>query len=174
MLLGLHLPRNGLQFLAVLLRLFVVLLDFVDLGGQILVLGRVVLIGDHELRKNQHVLDGTGPARQIFAQLDDFANYPRRAGERFAHRPFTALVALAQIHFAFAREEGNRAHFAQVHAHRVVGFIGAILGEFQVAEIVGVFVLFAANLGLFRNHAAGTVEIGEQVFKLAARSKVLG
>ncbi len=62
MLLGLHLPRDGLQLLAVLLGLLVILFDFGDLGEQIFVLRREVLVGDHEFGQNQNVADGSDGA----------------------------------------------------------------------------------------------------------------
>ena len=94
MLLGLHLPRDGLQLLPMLLGLLVKFFDFVDLGQQIVVLDGEIFVGDHEFRQHQHVLDGIHAVPQVIAQLDDFADHQRRAGKRLANRPLPALVAL--------------------------------------------------------------------------------
>src|ERR1700680_1637774 len=93
-LLGLHLARNGLHLLPVLLAFPVILLDFAYLGEKIFELNREILIGYHEFRQDQHVADGNGAAPQVLAQLDDFVDNQRRARESLANRPLAPLVAL--------------------------------------------------------------------------------
>ena len=98
-----------------------------------------------------------------------------RAGECLADRPLAAFVALGELDFAFAGEQRHGAHLAQVHADGIVGFVAGFLGKFQIAEIVGFFFGFLeVELGLFQNLDAGAVEIGKQVFELAAGGKLFG
>ena len=62
-------------------------------------------------------------ALQVFAESDDFANHDGRARNRFHYAQLAALDALRDFNFAFAGEQRNGAHLAQVHAHRIVGFL---------------------------------------------------
>ena len=66
-----------MQLLPVLLRLLVILFNLVDLGHQIVMLDGEVLIGDHEFRQNQNVLDGIDTLPQVIPQLDDFPDHQR-------------------------------------------------------------------------------------------------
>ena len=87
-----------------------------------------------------------------------------------------ALVALGQLDFAFAGEQRNGAHLAQIHADRIVGFVANILGQFEVAELVGLVLggLFEVELRLFQDFDAGAVEVGEQILELAPGREILG
>ena len=76
--------------------------------------------------------------------------------QRLAHRGLAALDALGQLNFAFARQQRNGAHLAQVHAHRIVGLVAEILGELQVGELLAFFeFLVELDFGLFQNLDAG-------------------
>ena len=134
-----------------------------------------ILVGDDEFGQHQNIADGGDAALQILAQLDDFADHQRRARERLAHGPLAAFVALGELDFALAGEQRDGAHLAQVHADGIVGFVAGFLGQFQVAEVVGFFFGFLeVELGLFQNLDAGAVEIGKQVFELAAGGEFFG
>ena len=95
----------------------------------------------------------------------------RESALRTPHWPRS--IALGQLDFAFPREQGDGAHLAQVHAHRIVGLVAEILGELEFAEILGLFGLFLEiELRLFENFDAGTVEIGEQIFEFPSGRKI--
>ena len=86
-----------------------------------------------------------------------------------------ALVAFGKLDLAFAREEGDRTHFAQIHANRVVRFVAGVLGQLQIGEVVRFFFFLEVELGLFQDLDAGAVEVREQIFELAAGGgKILG
>src|ERR1700730_17705672 len=93
-LLGLHLPRNGLHLLPVLLAFSVILFDFAYLREKIFELNREILIGYHEFRQDHHIARGTCPAPQVLAQLDDLMDNQRRARESLSNRPLAPLGAL--------------------------------------------------------------------------------
>ena len=65
MLLGLHLPRDGLQLLPELLGLLVIFFDLAEPVQQVFVLGSEVLVADDEFRQDQNVADGGDAARQV-------------------------------------------------------------------------------------------------------------
>src|ERR1700678_2114775 len=65
-------------------------------------------------------LDRTRTVAQIFPDLQQFLQNQRRPRNRFQHQQLAALDALGNRHFAFAREQWNRTHFAQIHAYRIV------------------------------------------------------
>src|SRR5947208_10640561 len=46
--------------------------------------------------------------------------------------PYTTLFR--SLDFAFSREQRNRAHFAQVHAHRIVGLLQRPGGQVERSE----------------------------------------
>ena len=63
----------------------------------------------------------------LFQLLGEFDNHPLHQGgaaDRLLHPQLAALHAARQIDFAFARQQRNGAHFAQIHAHRIVGVDG--------------------------------------------------
>ncbi len=65
-----------------------------------------------------------GALLQLLGQFDDHSLHQGGAANRLLHPQFAALHAARQIDFAFARQQRNRAHFAQVHAYRIVGVDG--------------------------------------------------
>ena len=172
----LHLAGDGLQLLAELLALFVVLLDLGDLRQQLVQLSAEIFVGNDELGQHQDIAHGSDAALQIVAQLNDLADDQRRTRERFANRPLAAFIALGQLDFALAGEQRNGAHLAQIHADRIVGFVANILGEFQVAEIVGLILggFFEIEFGLFQDLDAGAIEVREQILEFAAGREIFG
>ncbi len=149
------------------------LLDFFDLHQQVVKLRREVLVRNDELGKNQDVLYGLDAAAQVLADLNDFTDDQGRPRKRLPYGPLPALVPLRQLDFAFACEQRNRAHFAQVHAHGVVGLVAEILGEVEVAEFVDIVALFfEVEFRLLQDLDAGAVEVAQQVLELASRREI--
>ena len=82
----------------------------------------------------------------LLADLHRAQLHQGRPADGLLHPQLTALHAAGQIDFAFARQQRNRAHFAQIHAYRIIGvnrFFGrmrsgklfAIMGFLGVKEI---------------------------------------
>ncbi len=98
--------------------------------------GELFLVEDHHFFHVAHA------ALQVFAQRRNFANHDRRARNRLQHAHLPALDALGDLHFAFARQQRHGAHLAQIHAHRVVGFLQRARRQIQL----DVFALFQLKI----------------------------
>ena len=96
-----------------------------------------------------------------------------------------ALNALGDLHFPLARQQGNRAHLAQVHAHRVVGLVEGAGGQVEIDVFPALFGLRLVHLvegrllgGFgargFQDFDAGVVEHGEQVVEVLGGMHVGG
>ena len=57
----------------------------------------------------------------LLGDLDSPQLHQRGAADGLLHPQLAALHAARQIDFAFARQQRNGAHFAQIHAYRIVG-----------------------------------------------------
>src|SRR5208337_3389722 len=102
-------------------------------GDFLLVLGEGVDAGDGSFDARQHDLFGellvveddhffdvADAALKVLAEGHDFANHDGRTGDGFEDAHLAALDALGDFDFALARQQGDGAHLAQVHAHRIV------------------------------------------------------
>ena len=65
---------------------------------------------------------------ELVAPDDEGLEGQRAFAQAGDHRLAAGLDALGDGDFAFAREQLDRAHFAQIHAHRIVGALGRLLG----------------------------------------------
>ena len=63
---------------------------------------------------------------QLVAPDDDGLERQRALAQPGDHRLAAGLDALGDGDFAFAREQFDRAHFAQIHAHRIVGALARL------------------------------------------------
>ena len=63
---------------------------------------------------------------QFVAPDDDGLERQRAFAQACDHRLAAGLDALGDGDFALAREQFDRAHFAQIHAHRIVGALGRL------------------------------------------------
>ncbi len=139
------------------------------------------LLGKLFLVEGDDFLDVAHAAAQVFAQPRDLADHDGRARDCLHHAELPALDALGDLDFALAREQGDGAHLAQVHAHGVVGFFERsgrkielyVLGLFAGLGLVLVapsaaVVVIAAELD-----ALG-VDGGEQVVEVVGRGDVAG
>ena len=97
-------------------------------------------------------------------------------GEResaLSTRSLSALDALGDFNFAFAREQRHGSHLAQVHADGIVGFFESAGGEveFDVLPFFAVFEAFliescGRQLGAFQNIDALRTDGGQQIVKV--------
>ena len=84
---------------------------------------------------------------ELVAPDDDGLEGQRAFAEARDHRLAAGLDALGDGDFALARQQLDRAHLAQIHAHRIVGAVGRLLlggrggdgGAGLLGELVGVF-----------------------------------
>ncbi len=65
---------------------------------------------------------------QLVAPDDDGLEGQRALAQARDHRLAAGLDALGDGDLALAREQLDRAHLAQIHAHRIVGAVGGLLG----------------------------------------------
>jgi len=67
-------------------------------------------------------------AIQFVTPDDDGLEGERALAQAGDHRLAAGLNTLGDSNLALAREQPNRAHFAQIHAHRVIGALDRLLG----------------------------------------------
>ena len=79
-----------------------------------------------------------------------------------------ALDAPRDFHFAVARQQRHRAHFAQVHADRVVDLFADAGRQFEIEQLFAFFELLVEILGLFQDLDSGDIEAGQYVVELGA------
>ena len=65
---------------------------------------------------------------QLIAPDDDGLERQRALAQAGDHGLAAGLDALGDGDFAFARQKLDRTHFPQIHAHRIVGALGRLLG----------------------------------------------
>ena len=76
----------------------------------------------------------------MFDLIGDFDSpqlHQRGAANSLLHPQLAALHATGQIHFALASQQGHGAHFAQVHANRVVS-VNRLLDGMRMSEIFAI------------------------------------
>ena len=121
---------------------------------------------------------------ELVAPDDDGLEGERALAQARDHRLAAGLDALGDGDLALAREQLHRAHFAQIHAHGIVGALGRLLGlglgrdllldfdqlaAFALGFLVGLFALLLAFLArlLGLDHVdAHLAEHGEHVLDL--------
>ena len=82
------------------------------------------------------VLDADLVLAELVTQAEDLLDRDRGAQHHLQHAPVAVFDALGDLDLAFAREQRDRTHLAQVHPHRIAG--GGIA--------VGVFLLLGLPL----------------------------
>ena len=85
-----------------------------------------------------------------------------------------ALDAPRNFHFAVARQQRHGAHFAQVHADRVVDLVAQAGGQVQVDNFFAVFEFFVEILRLFEDLNAGDVKARQHLVEVAAVRQIAG
>ena len=127
--------RDSLELRRQLHRLQIELGDLVDLLERFLGLRFDFLFGELFVVELDDFLDGAGAVAQVLADLQELLQDQRRARDRFQHQQLAALDALGDGHFAFARQQRNGAHLAQVHAHGVVRLFQRSGSEVEIAVL---------------------------------------
>src|SRR5262249_33846514 len=81
---------------------------------------------------------------------DQFLDDDRRAGDGLHHHQLAAFNALGDGNFTFAGEQRDGAHFAEIHADRVVGFFKRTGSQVQIAaaRFLGMPVVLDAGFAL--------------------------
>src|SRR5579871_1140905 len=128
-LLGLHVARNGLQFLPALQNLAILPFNFLETSNEFLPLLLYHLIGHERIGDLNQIARAKRVVLEIRAHGDDLLDYHRGARERLDHGVLTTFNAARDLDFALAGEQRNRAHLAQVHAHRVVDLLTTPAGS---------------------------------------------
>src|SRR5258708_5326988 len=169
---------DGRELFQVVLDFLVVLADVVDLAGKVFQSRNHYLVSDFFFIERDQFFDGADAFLQVVTQSKNFPDDNRRARERFEHAQLAALNSLGDFHFAFACEQRDSAHFAQVHAHRIIGFFerAALQVKFYV------FAFFNFFEFLFGRQAfAGIQDVnalranrGKQIVKIVRRMNVAG
>ncbi len=126
-------PRDFRQLRRLLQRQLVELGQLVERLQRLLSLVLDFLFGQLFVIKDDDFFDRARALAQILRHRDQFLNHHRRARDGLHHRQQPALDALGDGYFALARQQGHRAHFAQVHAHRVVGLLQRSGGKVEFA-----------------------------------------
>ena len=122
------------------------------------------LFGELFLVEDHHFFHVAHAALQVFAEGRDFADDDGRTRNGFEHAHLAALDTLGDFDFAFAREQRDGAHFAQVHAHGVVGFFQRARRQIQldVFAFLQLKILVAGELGSVQQVDALTADGGHQ------------
>ena len=146
--LGPLLLRDRRELLDELAGLLVGLGQSVNLSGEFFQPVLQDLIGDFFLVEGDHFLDGADTLLEIFAQPQQFVDHDGRTGERLQNADLPALDPLGDFNFAFAGEQRNGPHLAQVHADGVVGFFEGAGSEVEFDVFAGfVFVELLVERG---------------------------
>src|SRR5579864_2638364 len=109
--------------------------DFVEDLERFLGLVFDLLFGQLFIVELDDFLDGTGALAEVVSDRQQFLQDDRLARDGFEDEKLPALDALGDGHFALARQERHGSHFAQVHAHRVVGLFQHSRREVQIAGV---------------------------------------
>ena len=94
--------------------------------------GDLLVVEDHELANRAF------SRVQVVAELDDPLGHERRPRDGLDHGQLAALDPPRDLDLALAREEGDRAHFPEIHAHRVVGLVEGARREIEL-QLLGAF-----------------------------------
>src|SRR5579859_439171 len=170
---------NVNQLLGKLLRLAVVLGQIIDaVEGIFHALGND-LVGDFFFIKRNNFLDAANALPEVFAQRNDFVNNNGRARNRLQNAVLSALDALGNFHFAFAREQGHGAHFAQVHTHRIVGLFQRPGCEVQVnfftaLKLIGLVEAGGRRLGAFNDVNPLGADGAHEIVEIFRRMHIMG
>ena len=104
------------------------LVERVDLGEKFFQALVDDLFRDFLFVEGHQLFDGADALLEVLAQGEEFTNHNRRARKRLQNAVLPTLDPLGDFHFAFAREQGNGSHLAQIHADGVIGFFQSARG----------------------------------------------
>src|ERR1700682_1147508 len=155
--------------------------DFLDVFEGLFGLVRDLFFSELFVIELHNLLDGPNALAQIIANRDEFLDDDWRPRDRLHDHKLPALDALGDGHFAFTRQQRDRAHFAQVHAHRVVGFFQRAGRSIQIAlALVRLFLdhnfavaAFAGHFDCARGLGRRRILINLDAVALKCREKVV-
>jgi hypothetical protein len=130
-----------------------------------------LLVGDFLVGKRHELADCPLLVLELVAHLHDEPRNGRRPGDGLDDRKLSAFDALGDLDLAFARQQGNGAHLAQIHADGVVGLVEGAGREIQL-QLLRAFagaieeLLFPVGLLRIDNFNAGAAERAEEVVQL--------
>ncbi len=127
------------------------------------------------LVEDDHFFYVAHTALEVFAEGDDLADDDGRAGDGLEHAELAALDALGDFDFAFAGEQRNGAHFAQIHAHGVVGLLERARRQVEL-DIFALFkfeVLVGAELGAVEQVNALCANGGDEVVEVVGGADLI-
>ena len=134
--------RDFFEFLRLLHRHQVELSDFVDLLEGLFCFCFDLFFGELFVVELDDFLDGARAGAEIFADLEQLFQDQRSARDGFQDEELAALDTLGDGNFTFARQQRNRAHFAQIHANGIVGFFESARTEVEIAVFGSDFFLY--------------------------------
>src|SRR5262245_43465618 len=147
------------------------LADGVDLPQDLLLAVLDLLVGQLLVDERDQLADAALVVLELIAHLHDDAGDRRRARDRLDDGQLAALDALGDLHFAFAGEQRDGAHLAQVHPHGVVRLVEGARSEVEL-QLLSAFagtveqLLFAVRLLGVDDLDAGAAERAEQIVQL--------
>src|ERR1039458_8200802 len=121
------------------------------------------------------VSSGTVPISRRYMRTGSLIFSPTTAGRSRSAISFRSAFDTARdFDLALARQQRDRAHLPQVHAHRVVDLLAYDGGQVQIDKLFALIELFLEILGLFQDFDAGRVQAGQHVFEFGASRQISG
>jgi hypothetical protein len=114
------------------------LADRVDLAEDLLLAVVDLLVGQLFVDERDELADAALVVLQLIAHLHDHAGDRRRARDRLDDGELAALDALGDLDLAFAREQRDGAHLAEVHPDRIVRLVERAGRQIEL-ELLGAF-----------------------------------
>ncbi len=80
------------------------------------------LFRDFLFVEGDQLFNGADTLLEVLAQGEEFTDHDRRARKRLQNAVLAALDSLGDFNFAFAGEQRDGSHLAQIHADGIIGF----------------------------------------------------
>ena len=164
-------PRDLFELLFRFLERQPGLADVVDLPQDLPLAVVDLLVGDLLVIEDDELAHAALIGAELIAHRHDRAGGCRSPGDRLDDRQLSTLDAFGDLDFTFARQEGNRAHLAQIHADGIVGLVERARREIELdflGPFSGAIEKFLFPVGLLRVYDldTGAAESAEQVVEL--------
>ena len=111
---------------------------------------------------------------ELVAPDDDGLEGQRAFAQAGDHRLAAGLDALGDGDFALARQQLDRAHLAQIHAHRIVGALGRLLGlgfgqrlRRDLDELAGLALLLLGLLARFSSSSVSASSVSTTLMPIS-------
>ena len=148
----------------------------VNAGNGGLDAGQHHIFSEFFLVEDDHFFYVADATLEVFAESRDFANDNGRTRDGLEDAELAALNALGDFDFALAGKQRDGAHFAQVHAHGVVGFFKRAWGEVEL-DVFAFFefeILVAGKFwGVEQIDALGA-DGGDQIIEIVSGANLIG